>query len=217
MIRKGTIACLLLCCAALLYGCGKKETGEIVVIEGQTSDEPEKNNTEDEIFAVEDPETKPGTILGEETVVLMRGETFEEVLYTRVQVVEEASVAYDPELFSMEIDGDGISFLDLRSSRSRVSIWEEQGDSTEALADSFVYKSNEECTVEDVTIGEGEYPATWVSYSEGTGEDEKTCDLYILRYNERLYVVRLDCTVGLYEEVGEEQQMILSTLRFDEG
>lgn len=217
MRKRRRTACLLFCMAICLCGCGKKETGEIVVLEESESKEPEENQVEEEIVAVLDVEAKPGAILGEEEITLMQGDSLEEVMYTRVQAAQEASIAYDPEHFSMDIEGEGICLLDLRSLKSQISIREEQGDSTESLVDTYVYESNEECLVEDVTIGEGEYPATWVSYSEGTEEDDRTCDLYVLRYNERLYVIRLDCTVSLYEEVGEEQQMILSTLRFDEG
>ncbi len=71
--------------------------------------------------------------------------------------------------------------------------------------------------MEEVTIGEGEYPAFWVRYGTETPDGEKVCDRYILRHNERLYVVQIDCSLDLCDTAGAEQQTILSTLRFDEG
>ena len=71
--------------------------------------------------------------------------------------------------------------------------------------------------MEEVTAGEGEYPAIWVSYSEGMDPESRTCDLYVIRYNEKLYVVQMDCFVEGYEEMGAAQESLLSTLRFDEG
>ena len=70
--------------------------------------------------------------------------------------------------------------------------------------------------MEDVTIGEGEYPAMWVSYAEGTSADSRTCSIYIFRHNEALYAAQLDSTVEAAEELAE-MHTILSTLRFDEG
>ena len=76
--------------------------------------------------------------------------------------------------------------------------------------------SGEECSVEEMTIGEGEYPALWVSYAEGTEPDSRSCSLYVFRYNSVLYVAQLDGMVGDTQLAGE-LNTILSTLRFDEG
>ena len=92
-----------------------------------------------------------------------------------------------------------------------------EGGSAEDVADQYVLESDEECTVEETTIGEGEYAAIWVSYAEGTADTERTCDIYVFRYNDVLYTVQMDCTAGEYEKIGQAEQMILSALRFDEG
>ena len=88
--------------------------------------------------------------------------------------------------------------------------------SAEELADQYVADSGEECSVEEMTIGEGEYPALWVSYAEGTEPDSRSCSLYVFRYNSVLYVAQLDGMVGDTQLAGE-LNTILSTLRFDEG
>ena len=97
-----------------------------------------------------------------------------------------------------------------------LSIRTEDAPSAEELADQYVADSGEECSVEEMTIGEGEYPALWVSYAEGTEPDSRSCSLYVFRYNSVLYVAQLDGTVG-NAEMTAELNTILSTLRFDEG
>ncbi len=212
-----TAACFILALACLFQGCKADRTGEVEVPEVQIADLPEISQTEEQEEAALDPEAIPGTVLGEEEVILMGGEAFETVLYTRVRAAEGSSLAYDPEQFSAASEGNGLLLQALEDPDILLRVQTEEGISAEDLADSYAYESNQECTVEDVTIGEGEYPAIWVSYSEGTESTDLVFDLYVLRYNGILYVVKLQCTQGLFEELGEEQQVILSTLRFDEG
>ena len=166
--------------------------------------------------------TEPGAVLGEEEVILMQeGETVP-VAYSRIQGMEGFTIAYDPESFTMEASEQELCFYaDSYGPDSEtpvfVKISESEGASAESLAEQYTVDSNEECLVEEVTIGEGEYPAIWVSYAEGTDSNSRTCDLYIFRYNEKLYTVQMDCFVEAYEGMGAAQESILSTLRFDEG
>ena len=188
------LPCLIL--SAVLYGCGGEgdKTGEVSVPEVQQADqteqavenEGESGQAEAQPIPVE-VGTEPGTVLGEEEVILMELDFY---------------------AYSYDADSETPVF---------VKISETEGASAESLADQYVVDSNEECLVEEVTIGEGEYPAIWVSYAEGTDSNSRTCDLYIFRYNERLYTVQMDCFVEAYEGMGAAQESILSTLRFDEG
>ena len=143
-------------------------------------------------------------------------------MYTRVRGNGDFSLAYDTSEFSLtasenELRFEALSDGEADAASAFLSLRKEDAPSAEELADQYVAESGEECAVEEVTVGEGEYPAIWVSYAEGTSGDSRTCDLYVFRYNEELYVAQLDCTVADYENLGSAEHMILSTLRFDEG
>ena len=223
------LPCLIL--SAVLYGCGGEgdKTGEVSVPEVQQADqteqavenEGESGQAEAQPIPVE-VGTEPGTVLGEEEVILMQEGESVSVPYNRIQGMDGFTIAYDPETFSLEASEQELDFYAYSYDADSetpvfVKISETEGASAESLADQYVVDSNEECLVEEVTIGEGEYPAIWVSYAEGTDSNSRTCDLYIFRYNERLYAVQMDCFVEAYEGMGAAQESILSTLRFDEG
>lgn len=200
-----------------LSGCKKEEAAEIAVPHVEGVQEPQISQTEEQKDAELGLETEPGTVLCEEEITLMIENEPQTENYTRIQGSGGYSVAYDAERFSVESSEEELRFVSLDFPEIFVSIRREESDSLEALADAYVYESNEECTVEEVTVGEGEYPATWVNFAEGTEADSRTCDMYLLRYNGNIYVMQLDCFVEAYEGLGEVQQTILSTLRFDEG
>lgn len=207
-----------LCLAvALLCGCGQGKTGEVSVPQVSVAEQPEVHQTEEQAAAALELETPPGTVLGEEEVIVMEGDSPKSVMYNRVLGMEGSSIAYDPERFTMETAEGELRFLSNSDPKVLFTMQQVEGDSAETLAEQYIYESNQECTMEEVTVGEGEYPAIWVNYATGTEAEDQIFDLYVLRYNERLYVVRLECTVDLYETEGAREQMILSTLRFDEG
>ena len=229
MRRRILLPCLIL--SAVLYGCGGEgdKTGEVTVPEVQQADQTEQaEESGGENGGVEEQPapvivgTEPGTVLGEEEVILMQEGESVSVPYNRIQGMDGFTIAYDPETFSLEASEKELCFYAYSYGADSetpvfVKISETDGDSVESLADQYVADSNEECLVEEVTIGEGEYPATWISYSEGTDNNSRTCDLYIFRYNEKLYTVQMDCFVEAYEGMGAKQESILSALRFDEG
>ena len=203
--------------ALLLCGCQKKPAEDTGILNVQEAEKPEIRQTEEQAAAALNPDTMPGTVLGEEEVLVLKEDSFESVLYERVRGLEGSSIAYDAERFFLEIK-DGMLVIRFRDKEEVfLAMGETEGDSAEAAADQYVYDSGEECAVEEVTIGEGEYPAFWVRYGTETPDGEKVCDRYILRHNERLYVVQIDCSLDLCDTAGAEQQTILSTLRFDEG
>lgn len=216
-------AWLFLVLLTFLCGCSAGRTSEVAVPEEQTEQSEEAVPEEPE--AVPEPievGTEPGTVLGEEKIVLMQGEEAQTVPYTRIQGLEGFTIAYDPEYFTLEVSEKELCFQSYAygpESETPVSvrITEMEGASAQALADQYAAESNQECLMEEVTAGEGEYPAIWVSYSEGMDPESRTCDLYVIRYNEKLYVVQMDCFVEGYEEMGAAQESLLSTLRFDEG
>lgn len=220
MLKRLALLCLV--SAAVLCGCKGTRTGEVSVPEVQDIGQMGTGEAE-----VQEPDPivvgkEPGSVLGEEEIVLMQeGETVT-VPYNRIQGINDFTIAYDPESFTLEAGDRELCFYSYSYGADSetpvfVKITESEEESSEALADQYVADSNEECMVEEVTIGEGEYPATWISYSEGTDAKSRTCDIYIFRYNEKLYVVQMDCFVEAYESLGAIQESILSTLRFDEG
>lgn len=206
-MRKQLLVCLCIgiCVVSGAAGCGKTEEKE-AQIELTEGAEP-------------DLSTEPGTVLGEEEVVLMLEGEPQSAVYTRIQGNGDFSIAYDPERFSVTASFEELRFDAASAGTVPVflSIRTAEDASAEEAADRYVEESDEECTVEEVTVGEGEYSALWVSYAEGTSADSRTCDVYVLRYNGILYVVQMDCFVEAYEGLGEMEQMILSTLRFYEG
>ena len=216
-MRKAGILGLGVLLAVGLTACGQKDA-EVSIPQVAIAEQPEISQTEEERDAQLGLETAPGTVLGQEEVTVMEGEEPRSVTYTRVRGIGDFSLAYDAECFSLEASEEALTFRAQDTDRPAfVTLEKAEGASVEDVADRYVLESNEECTVEDVTMGEGEYPAVWVSYAEGTADTERTCDIYVFRYNDVLYTVQMDCTVGAYEKIGQAEQMILSTLRFDEG
>ncbi len=221
MRRKlGLLFCIGMC-AGMLAGC-QRETAEITVPETELQWEeqgvPEIEVSEEEVSL----DTSAGTVLGEEEIlVLVEGEA-QCMQYTRIQGNGDYSLAYDAKQFVLQkseaelllesavfgCDSDTPVFL---------RVYKENTESAEALAEQFVLESNEECSAEELTVGEGEYPAIWVGFAEGMEADSRTCDWYLLRHNEQLYVVQMVCFLEAQEGLGGTMQTILSTLRFSEG
>ncbi len=64
----------------------------------------------------------------------------------------------------MEASADSLTFQALEEGvPAFVRVERSDAASTEDAADQVVLESDEECTVEDVTVGEGEYPGCMVS------------------------------------------------------
>lgn len=219
---KGAVLLILALAALSLGGC-RTESAEVTVPHVEVAEKPAVSQTEEQKQAELGLETEAGTLLGEEEVVVMTKEGEPETTrYTRVRGNGDFSIAYDPAVFTMNASEEELRFEEKNADDTGalpifISIQKKEEDSSEKLSDFYVEQSGEECSVEEVSVGEGEYAALWVSYAEGTDSESRTCDIYIIRHNESLYAVQLDCNVGSYESLGEAQQTILSTLRFDEG
>ena len=203
--------------AVLLGGCGDGGA-EVSVPQVEVIEQPQISQTEEQREAQLDPESEAGTVLGEEEVTVMTPEGEPQTaLYTRVRGNGDFSIAYDKSRFSIAASAGELRFEPSEEQEPAfLSIRTEEAASAEELADQYVADSGEECSVEEMTIGEGEYPALWVSYAEGTEPDSRSCSLYIFRHNSALYTAQLDGTAGNVEMTAE-LNTILSTLRFDEG
>lgn len=221
MLRKLSASSVLLV-MALTCGCGRGDA-EVAVPHVDVVEQPQISQTEEQKEAELSLDTEAGTVLGEEEVTVMTPEGEPQTaFYTRVRGNGDFSVAYDASRFALSASGYELRFEADDSGEDSetpvfLSIRREDAPSAEELADQYVAESGEECTVEEITVGEGEYPALWVSYAEGTSADSRTCDLYLFRYNEKLYVAQIDCTEEEYEDLGGALHTVLSTLRFDEG
>ena len=215
--------------AVLLGGCGDGGA-EVSIPQVEVIEQPQISQTEEQKEAQLDPESEAGTVLGEEEVIVMSPEGEPQTaLYTRIRGNGDFSIAYDAARFLLsasdrelrfepaeEAAGQDSEAASEEAPESFLSIRTEDAPSAEELADQYVADSGEECSVEEMTIGEGEYPALWVSYAEGTEPDSRSCSLYIFRHNSALYTAQLDGTAGNVEMTAE-LNTILSTLRFDEG
>ena len=206
----------------LICGCGRGDA-EVAVPHVEIAEQPQVSQTEEQKEAELGLDTEAGTVLGEEEVTVMTPEGEPQTAsYTRVRGNGDFSIAYDPSRFTLSASREELRFEAEDSAEEDgtpvfLSIRREDAPSAEELADQYVAESGEECTVEEITVGEGEYPALWVSYAEGTSADSRTCDLYLFRYNDKLYVAQADCTEAEYEDLGAALHTVLSTLRFDEG
>ena len=203
--------------SVLLGGCGGSGA-EVSIPQVEVIEQPQISQTEEQKEAQLDPESEAGTVLGEEEVIVMSPEGEPQTaLYTRVRGNGDFSIAYDKSRFSIAASAGELRFEPSGEQEAAfLSIRTEDAPSAEELADQYVADSGEECSVEEMTIGEGEYPALWVSYAEGTEPDSRSCSLYIFRHNSALYTAQLDGTAGNVEMTAE-LNTILSTLRFDEG
>ena len=203
--------------AVLLGGCGDGGA-EVSIPQVEVIEQPQISQTEEQREAQLDPESEAGTVLGEEEVTVMTPEGEPQTaLYTRVRGNGDFSIAYDKSRFSIAASAGELRFEPSEEQEPAfLSIRTEDAPSAEELADQYVADSGEECSVEEMTIGEGEYPALWVSYADGTEPDSRSCSLYVFRHNSALYTAQLDGTVG-NAEMTAELNTILSTLRFDEG
>lgn len=209
-------AFFVLLTVVLSCGCGRGDA-EVAVPHVNVAEQPQITQTEEQKEAELGLDTEAGTVLGEEEVIVMTPEGEPQTAsYTRVRGNGDFSVAYDASRLSLSASENELRF-EADGIPAFLSIRKEDAPSAEELADQYVAESGEECTVEEITVGEGEYPALWVSYAEGTSPDSRTCDLYLFRYNEKLYVAQIDCTKAEYEDLGGALHTVLSTLRFDEG
>ena len=167
MLRREKAAlCLtvfLLCC-----GCGRGGA-EVTVPQVEVVKEPQVSQTEEQKRAELGLDTEAGTVLGEEEVVMMTEEGEPQTaMYTRVRGNGDFSLAYDTSEFSLtasenELRFEALSDGEADAASAFLSLRKEDAPSAEELADQYVAESGEECAVEEVTVGEGEYPAIWVS------------------------------------------------------
>ena len=77
--------------ALLLCGCQKKPAEDTGILNVQEAEKPEIRQTEEQAAAALNPDTMPGTVLGEEEVLVLKEDSFESVLYERVRGLEGSS------------------------------------------------------------------------------------------------------------------------------
>lgn len=230
--------------AAMLPGCGKKEEAVVFVEEAPKEEtqlideeewEDESGISSVETKAGEQPE--PGAVLGEETIFLYQGEEGQQMILQRIQGSFGYSLAYTADAYKFCLAEPGAQNTsgeepwgetgDLlvpveygtepENSPVRMTIAENMDYALEELADEIVFTCEEECLVEEIWIGEEEYPATWITYTEETETGTFQVDYYLTGFETHVFVIKMVCPLDDLGSWGEDQQLILSTLRFDSG
>lgn len=215
-----------------LPGCGKKEEAVVFVEEApkeeaQLIDEGEwmDENGRSAADVSSGGEALPGAVLGEESFFLYQGEKGQQIVLQRVQGSFGYSLAYDAKVFvfSPDKEGDVISSEEYAASSLEgetgadvfcMTIRENMDYALEELADQIVLTCEQECLVEDTWIGEEEYPAVWITYTEERNGTACQIDYYLAGFEEHVFQIQMVCPEEKLETWGEQQQLILSTLRF---
>lgn len=240
----GRMLLVVLGLAASLWGCGKKEEAVVfveeapkeesqLIDEGEWVDEGGIGGANSQ--SGEQPE--PGAVLGEETIFLYQGEEGQQMILKRVQGSFGYSLAYTGDAHTFCLAGTDVQAAsgeenleepgdllvpaeyggDPGNSPVTLTIGENLDYALEELADEIVLTCEEECLVEETWIGEEEYPATWITYTEETEEGTRQVDYYLAGFETHLFVIKTVCPLDELGSQGEDQQLILSTLRFDSG
>ena len=162
----------------------------------------------------------PGTVLGIEEVVLYRDGQEESLQLQREQGSCGYSMAYDTRVLTLELtDAKDVLLPDGQNSpdaaEAYLTIEENVEYAVEELADELVLSCDWECSVEELTIGEEEYPATWICCTEESGQEALQVEYYLVGFETHVFQIRLVCKETATEELYENLQVALSTLRFD--
>lgn len=230
--------------AAVLWGCGNKEEAVVFVEEAPKEEtQPVDEEAWEDGSSISSPESQPGerpepgNVLGEETIFLYQGEEGQQMTLQRVQGSFGYSLAYtanthafcpaEPEAqtasgeSALEEPGDMLVPAEYgeepESSPVFMAISENLEFALEELADEIVFNCQEECLVEEIWIGEEEYPATWITYTEETEGRMRQVDYYLAGFETHVFVIKMVCPLDELESWSGDQQLILSTLHFDSG
>ncbi len=215
----------------VLSGCGKKEEAVVFVEEApeeetQVIDEGEwkDENSGSTADASSGEQEEPGSVLGEETIFLYQGEEGQQMILQRVQGSFGYSLAYDAKTFAFSVNKEGDKILPEEYTGSSLeegaelpvcmTICENMDYALEELADQIVFTCEQECLVEETWIGEEEYPATWITYTEEIDGVVRQIDYYLAGFEDHVFQIQMICPEKELETWGEQQQLILSTLRF---
>lgn len=225
-------AAMILCMAAILTACGKKEEA-IVSVEPEARDltaETEAGSEEEQQAddrmeeAAGDTQERqaaaPGTVLGEEEQTLLLEGLEETQTVQRVQGSFGYSFAFSAESFAFT-PGDTEDLLlpagaqNPEEALAFLTVSENLEYALEELADELVLGCDQECLVEDLTIGEEEYPAIWITYTEETPQGMRQVDDYLVGFETHVFRIHIVCMEEALEGLYGRLQVVLSTLRFD--
>ena len=220
--------CLLFLLVGAGAGCGKKEEAVVFVEEAPEEDTaaPEEEFLDEQNTKAASEKTagwaEPGSVLGEEQMSLYLGEEERKLTLRRTQGSFGYSLAFDPEVYMLEIgeEKDAVRGVegtgnDQAAGQVLMTISENLDYALEELADELVWNCQEECLVEELTIGEEEYPAIWISYTTEEEGQLRQVDIYLVGFETHVFEIEMECPEQELDTRGADQQIILSTLRFD--
>ncbi len=229
----------------LLAGCGKKEEAVVFVEEAAEEDTvlPKEEPVEGEGKGAAEPGLpkelpEPGTVLGEEEMLLYLDGEEQTLLLRRVQGSFGYSLAFEGDTYAL-VAGEVEDVVVLAEALPAAQVQEGQETAGEAgaeaqgggpvymtisenldyaleeLADELVLTCDVECLVEEITIGEEEYPAIWISYMREENGEAYQVDTYLVGFETHVFQIEMECPEQELGSRGDVQQIILSTLRFD--
>ena len=233
--------CLVIGLLALAPGCGKKEEAVVFVEEATEEDTvlPQDEPVEGEGKVLEEPglpkeASQPGTVLGEEEMLLYLDGQEQTLLMRRVQGSFGYTLAFEGSKYALvagemedmvvSTQGDPAEAQEGVGEQERgavadgqvyMTISENLDYALEELADELVLTCDVECLVEELTIGEEEYPAIWISYTREEDGQFVQVDTYLVGFETHVFQIEIECPEQELGTRGDVQQIILSTLRFD--
>ncbi len=226
---KNRIVVFAFCLLLFMTGC--RSSDEAVISVEPAADQYDQIDTADSSHSVIQKQNTtlkntmlyknaPGTFLQEERVLTYTDAGAVYMNFYRMQGNYGYSVAFDIEKFCFELDESVDRIYINGSNRPDASdavlyISENAEYALEELADKIVLECKQECNVEEVTIGEEEYPATWITYQENTERGTRKTDYYLIGYENRVLEIQLICSEEMDQSYYEQLQIILSTIRLD--
>ena len=224
--RLSFILVLALVCSMWITGCAKQEEA-IISVETELPAEADEDLT-GTIEVGPDQDELGGKSLnisdsveGEtEIVTVFSGEEEAERTFYRVRGNYGYSIAYDEEYLRFQPDEllDQLFSVDAETADTaqvRIYISENLEYALAELADQIVLGCAQECLVEELVIGEEEYPATWITYTEEAKGSVRQVDYYLIGFENRVMEIQVICDEAAIEEYYGLIQMVLSTLRLE--
>lgn len=220
------ILALTICLMPVFSGCQKQEEAVISVtvaepLEEESAKPLDKKDASSDLAAESAIEqVLPGAVFGEEEVLMYSEE--QEIIKTlqRVQGNYGYSLAYEAEMFTFSMDETEDCLFPIEtesreSAKAFLAISENLDYALEELADELVLNCEEECLVEEVSVGEEEYPAIWISYTEETEQGPRQVEYYLIGFENRVFQIELSCMEEVMEAYYDGLQIALSAMRLD--
>jgi len=212
-----------------LTGCEKQQEA-VISVETEVMEEEMAESVESSLQVREESdvvkvlpipaETEPGAVLKAEEVTLYTEMGEVQKTFYRMRGNYGYSIALDMDYLKFVLDESADRIFVNRSANAEASealllISENLEYALEELADEIVLSCSQECLVEEVVLGEEDYPATWITYTENTERGTHQVEYYLIGFENRVIEIQLICMESAMDTYYDIMQVTLSTLRLD--